>query len=71
MGHEGIINPNPWSLLPFGVLLGAIALAPLWAHAWWGRHYPKVAFGLAAITLTYYLGGCTRRRGCCTWGRSM
>lgn len=57
MGHEGIINPNPWSLLPFGVLLGAIALAPLWAHAWWGRHYPKVAFGLAAITLTYYLGG--------------
>jgi Na+/H+ antiporter NhaD/arsenite permease-like protein len=56
VGHEGIINPNPWSLVPFAVLLGAIALAPLCAPAWWGRHYPKVAIGLAAITLTYYLG---------------
>lgn len=44
-------------ILPFGVLLAAIALAPLCLANWWGRHYPKVAFGLAAITLTYYLLG--------------
>jgi len=44
-------------VLPFGVLLAAIALAPLCCADWWGRHYPKVAFGLGAITLTYYLLG--------------
>lgn len=49
--------PNPWMILPFAVLLGVIALAPLLFADWWGRHYPKVAFGLAAITLGYYLFG--------------
>src|SRR6267378_167941 len=48
-------NPNPWMILPFGILLGTIALAPLVAGKWWARHYPKVAFGLGAITLYYYL----------------
>ena len=42
-------------ILPFGALLAAIALAPLFFADWWTRHYPKVAFVLAAITLTYYL----------------
>jgi len=46
---------NPWMILPFGVLLGIIALAPLFFAAWWARHYPKVAFGLAAVTVVYYL----------------
>jgi Na+/H+ antiporter NhaD/arsenite permease-like protein len=50
------VDPNPWMILPFGILLATIALAPLWVAGWWSRHYPKVAFGLAAITLTYY--GC-------------
>ena len=49
--------PNPWMILPFAVLLGVIALAPLLFANWWGRHYPKVAFALAAITLSYYLFG--------------
>ena len=52
---ENIIAPNPWMILPFGVLLGAIALAPLLAPDWWSRHYPKVALGLGVITLGYYL----------------
>lgn len=43
--------------MPFGVLLGTIALAPLVAGRWWTRHYPKVALGLGAITLVYYLFG--------------
>jgi Na+/H+ antiporter NhaD/arsenite permease-like protein len=56
MGHQAA-EPNPWMIVPFGLLLGTIALAPLAAPKWWGKHYPKVACGLGAITLTYYLFG--------------
>ena len=56
MGPE-TIAPNPWMILPFAVLLGTIALAPLLAGKWWLKHYPKVAIGLGAITLGYYLFG--------------
>jgi len=52
---ENIIAPNPWMILPFGLLLGTIALAPLLVPEWWLRHYPKVALGLGAVTLGYYL----------------
>jgi Na+/H+ antiporter NhaD/arsenite permease-like protein len=45
---------NPWMMLPFGVLLAAIALGPLLFARWWTRHYVKVAFGLSAVTLVYY-----------------
>lgn len=44
-------------IAPFVALLATIAVAPLWAPAWWSRHYPKVAFGLGAVTLAYYLFG--------------
>jgi Na+/H+ antiporter NhaD/arsenite permease-like protein len=50
-----MIAVNPWMILPFALLLGAIALAPLLAPNWWLRHYAKVAFGLGAITLGYYI----------------
>ena len=50
-------SPSPWMILPFAVLLGVIALAPLLFAHWWEQHYPKVAFGLAAVTLGYYLFG--------------
>jgi Na+/H+ antiporter NhaD/arsenite permease-like protein len=52
-----VIAPNPWMILPFALLLGAMALAPLLAAKWWLRHYPKVSLGLGAITLGYYLLG--------------
>ena len=52
---ESIIAPNPWMILPFVLLLGAIAVAPLLAPDWWLRHYPKIALGLGAVTLIYYL----------------
>jgi len=55
-GHE-TITPNPWMIIPFAVLLGTIALAPLLAGKWWLKHYPKVAISLGAITLCYYLFG--------------
>jgi Na+/H+ antiporter NhaD/arsenite permease-like protein len=44
-------------ILPFGLLLGTIALAPVWAREWWLKHYPKVAYVLGAITLAYYVFG--------------
>jgi Na+/H+ antiporter NhaD/arsenite permease-like protein len=47
--------PNPWMILPFALLLGAMALAPLRAPQWWLRHYAQIALGLGAITLGYYL----------------
>ena len=56
MSHE-VITPNPWMILPFALLLGAMALAPLLAANWWSRHYIKVSLGLGAITLGYYLLG--------------
>ncbi len=54
-------NPNPWMIVPFGVLLAAIALAPLCFADWWQRHYPTVAWSLGAITLAYYLIGLNGR----------
>src|SRR5882724_2345878 len=44
-------------MLPFGALLAAIALAPLFFADWWGKHYAKVAFGLAIVVLAYYFFG--------------
>lgn len=44
-------------ILPFGALLALIAIGPLLFSNWWAKNYPKVTFGLAAITLGYYLFG--------------
>ena len=57
MDHASALQPHPGMMLPFGLLLAAIALAPLLAPAWWSRHYPKVAVSLGAVTLAYYLFG--------------
>jgi Na+/H+ antiporter NhaD/arsenite permease-like protein len=42
------------SILPFVLLLGAMAAAPVFAPGWWLRHYAKVALGLGAVTAGYY-----------------
>jgi Na+/H+ antiporter NhaD/arsenite permease-like protein len=47
--------PHPVLILPFALLLGAIAAGPLLAPRWWLRHYAKVALGLGAVTLGYYI----------------
>ncbi|MBI5774271.1 MAG: sodium:proton antiporter [Verrucomicrobia bacterium] len=52
-----VLQPHPLMMAPFGLLLLAIALAPLFCPGWWGRHYPKVSFTLGALTLGYYLIG--------------
>src|ERR1035438_7632661 len=56
MGHH-LVEPNPWMILPFGLLLGAIALAPMFSTNWWARHHPKVVYSLGAVTLLYYVLG--------------
>ena len=42
-------------IVPFVVMLLAIALMPLLNLELWDRHIPKVAIGLAAITTCYYV----------------
>ncbi len=53
MSHA-LVSPTPWMIIPFGLLLGMIALGPLFFPDWWLKHYPKVAVALAATTLGYY-----------------
>src|SRR5678810_615858 len=50
-----VIQPSLYMAAPFGILLAAVALAPLFFAVWWSRHYQKVCFGLAAIVVAYYL----------------
>src|SRR5215213_7043344 len=50
-------EPAVWAAAPFAILLAMIALGPLFFEHWWLKHYVKIAFGLAAITLGYYLFG--------------
>jgi Na+/H+ antiporter NhaD/arsenite permease-like protein len=53
---EGPVNPIPaWALVPFGLLLLAIATGPVAFAAWWHRHYAKVALGLGGVVAAYYL----------------
>ena len=54
-------SPNPWMILPFAVLLAAIALAPLFFADWWQKHHPTVAWSLGALTVAYYLIGLNGR----------
>lgn len=50
-----VIDPHPAMILPFALMLLAIALMPFIHRHWWERHYPKVAAGLGAVTVVYYL----------------
>jgi Na+/H+ antiporter NhaD/arsenite permease-like protein len=50
-----VAEPHPLMIVPFGVMLLAIALMPFLHGHWWERHYPKVAMGLGLVTTLYYL----------------
>lgn len=47
--------PLPLLLIPFVLLLLAIAVMPFVARNWWERNYPKVSVFLAGIVILYYL----------------
>jgi Na+/H+ antiporter NhaD/arsenite permease-like protein len=55
----GLVTARPdWPImLPFAVLLLAIALGPLIAQHHWGRHYHKLCIVLAGVVCLYYLFG--------------
>jgi hypothetical protein len=46
-----VVDPHPAMILPFVVMLLAIALMPFIHKHWWEHHYPKVAVGLGLITV--------------------
>src|SRR6266850_1440438 len=48
-------EPHPLMVLPFAILLLAIALMPFIHKHHWENHYPKVAIGLGLVTATYYI----------------
>jgi Na+/H+ antiporter NhaD/arsenite permease-like protein len=48
------LTPHWLAIVPFVALLAAIALAPLFFADWWGKHYVKVSFALAAGVVLYY-----------------
>ncbi len=54
-GQSHIIEPSPWMIIPFVLLLLAIAVMPFINKHWWEHYYPHVAVGLGLITITYYV----------------
>jgi len=53
-----IASPQPislWWVIPFALLLVAIALMPLVHRHWWEKHYGKISLALAALVGVYYL----------------
>ena len=50
-----IVEPDPLMIIPFVLLLLAIALMPFIAKHWWEHYFPHVAIGLGLITIVYYV----------------
>ena len=48
-------QPSPWMILPFAVLLLAIALMPFIAKQWWEANFPIASAALGAVTVIYYI----------------
>jgi len=56
LGSSTTVLPvNPWMMLPFVVLLLAIALVPFLRRSWWEAYYPLVSFGLGLFVCAYYI----------------
>ena len=57
-GEEFSVVPvNPFMILPFVLLLLAIAVMPFINKHWWEKNYPLVSVGLGTCTVLYYLLG--------------
>ncbi|HTR81141.1 MAG TPA: sodium:proton antiporter [Bacteroidota bacterium] len=48
-------NVSPVMILPFVLLLAAIAVVPFINRHWWEKNYPYVAIGLGLIPAVYYI----------------
>lgn len=47
--------PNPWSVIPFALLLVMIATGPLFYPHFWHKSYPIISVGLGLLVMGYYL----------------
>jgi Na+/H+ antiporter NhaD/arsenite permease-like protein len=56
-------GPAWWSVLPFVLLLTAIAVMPLVAAKFWHHWYPHLAIGLGLLVAGYYLVGLGQTTG--------
>ncbi len=54
---EHLVSVNPLMLLPFLILLLAIAVMPFINRHWWEHNYPYVSAALAVVTILYYVFG--------------
>ncbi len=54
---EHLVAPNPVMILPFAVLLLAIAVMPFVNKHWWEHNYPYVSVALAFVVILYYAVG--------------
>ncbi|HXG01743.1 MAG TPA: sodium:proton antiporter [Bacteroidota bacterium] len=52
-GHA--VAVNPWMILPFVLLLLAIAVMPFINRHWWEHNYPYVSVAFALVSISYYL----------------
>jgi Na+/H+ antiporter NhaD/arsenite permease-like protein len=50
-----ILPVSPWMILPFALLLLAIAIVPFLHRHWWEKHYPYVSLGLGLLVCFYYV----------------
>ena len=48
-------DPHPGMIIPFALLLAAIAMGPFINKHWWEHHYHHVALGLGTMTTLYYV----------------
>jgi Na+/H+ antiporter NhaD/arsenite permease-like protein len=51
----GSSEPHPGMILPFALMLLAIAIMPFIHLHWWEEHFPKVAMALGGLTIAYYV----------------
>lgn len=54
-GESELVPVDPVMIVPFVVLLAAIALAPFVNKHWWEKNYPAVAIALGLLTVGYYI----------------
>jgi Na+/H+ antiporter NhaD/arsenite permease-like protein len=50
-----VVAVELWMAVPFAALLLSIAVVPFINRHWWEKSYIYIAFGLAAVTIGYYL----------------
>jgi Na+/H+ antiporter NhaD/arsenite permease-like protein len=49
-----VLAVSAWMMLPFALLLLAMAVVPFLHRHWWERHYPHVSIGLGLFVCGYY-----------------